>query len=540
MNISDETFDMLDKHISEIRQAYRVPGLSLAITDRDSTLHRRTMGVSDIASGEEVTEETLFQIGSISKSFSAIVVLQLRERGKVDLDTPVKDYLPWFDVKSKYAPITLHHLMTHTAGIPMGSEGTVAAETEVLELRNLEASAPPGELFHYSNTGYKAVGLVIEAITGMRCGEAVAEGVLRPLGMSRTFPTITNDLRQSTATGYSQLFDDRPASRSSPIAAAPWSESGTADGSISSVAEDMASYVRMLLRRGEGSEGRILSEDSFDILTRRYIKPADGLHGEHYAYALNVEDSDGHVVIGHTGGMIGFTSSLLADLDMGLGMIVLTNSIAEPEVMSRHALSTIRAAAEGRAPPELVVADDAFVPSDPSEFVGRYSGENGSIDVTASGSKLAATVGGETHVLEGIREDTFVLDHEPFRLFPLKFVREGGQIVEAVHGPDVYCLEPGRDRGAAEQPPESWGAFVGHYRSHNPWLTNFRVVMRKDRLLLIDSSNDEAPMTQLPDGSFRVGADPRSPERIRFDVMVGGKAFVACLSGGHYQRTFTP
>lgn len=540
MPVVKETFEAIDKQVSAIMEVYRVPGLSLAMTDSERTVHARTMGVSDMASMQEVTDETLFQIGSISKSFSAIVMLQLHEKGKVDLNAPVKDYLPWFEIKSGYAPITLHHLMTHTAGIPMGSEGTVAAETEVRELHRIEASAPPGEFFHYSNTGYKAVGLVIEAVTGMSCGQAVTEGVLKPLGMSKTYATITNDIRPLTATGYCHLFDDRPVSRSSQLATAPWSESGTADGSISSVAEDMASYMRMLLRRGAGPEGRVISEESFDLLTRRYIKPADSLHGEHYGYGFNVEDSDGHVVIGHTGGMIGFTSSLLADMDTGYGMIVLTNSLAEPEVMSRHALSVIRAALEGASPPDLEISDHAFVPKDPSEYPGRYRGDNGTIDVTVSGGVLEATVDGVTHPMEGIREDSFVTAHAALRRFPLKFVREEGQIVEVVHGPDVYSSESASERDSHDEPPQSWDALVGHYRSHNPWLTNFRVVRRRDALLFMDSSNEEQPLTELPDGSFRIGADPRSPERIRFELMIGGKALVACVSGGYYQRTFTP
>ncbi|UCE91315.1 MAG: beta-lactamase family protein [Methanobacteriota archaeon] len=540
MPIAEDTLDLLEKQLSEMKEAFRVPGLSLAITDRDRTLHACAMGVSDTSAGKEVTGETLFQIGSISKSFAAIVILQLRERGKVDLNAPVKEYLPWLEIKSRHAPITLHHLMTHTAGIPMGSEGTVAGETEVWELRNFETSAPPGEYFHYSNTGYKAVGLIIEAITGRHCGDAIAQGVLRPLGMTRTHATITNSIRASTATGYCPLYDDRPVSRSSPLAPAPWSESATADGSISSVPEDMASYIRMLLRRGEGPDGPIISEESYDMLTSRFVKPADSMHGEHYGYGFNVEDQDGQVVIGHTGGMIGFTSSLLANLDLGVGMVVLTNCLSEPEMLSRHALSTIRAAAEGRPAPNLVVSNHAYMPKDASEYVGRYSGEDGEIEMTVSDGRLAATVDGKKCTLEGIREDSFVLDHESFRLFPLKFTREAGQIVGVACGPEVYALESRLERDDHEEPPKLWDSLVGHYRSHNPWLTNFRVVKRRDRLLFVDSSSEEEPLTPLSDGSFRIGVDPRSPERIRFDRMIGGKAFVAYVSGGYYQRTFTP
>ncbi len=540
MTDAKEFLEALDGYFTEKMSAEDMPGLSLAVTDRSATLHVRAMGFSDVSSRTPVTNDTLFQIGSISKSFAAILLLQLRERGKVDLNAPAKEYIPWFEVRSRYGPITLHHLMTHTAGIPMGSEATIAGETEVWELRNLEASAPPGELFHYSNTGYKAVGLVIEAVTGKPCDVAIEDRILKPLGMSRTHAALTNDIRGATAVGYTAMLDDRPVRRCAPLAPAPWFEGNTADGCISSVPEDMAAYVRMLLCRGEGPDGRVISEESFDLLTRRYVKPTDSFHGEHYGYGLNIEDADGHLLIWHTGGMVGFTSSLLADMDLGLGMIVMTNCIAEPETMSRHAMSTLRAAAEGGPLPEAEIHRHAFVPKDPAQFVGTYSGEKGSITVTASEGMLVASVNGESFGLEGIREDSFVLDHGSFRLFPLKFVREGGQVTEAVCGPDVYYLEPRVKDDTEECAPAEWSALEGHYRSHNPWLTNFRIVGRKGRLLFIDSSNDEEPLTPLHDGSFRVGGDPRSPERIRFDVMIGGKAFVAYLSGGYYQRVFTP
>ena len=539
MSIGQEVFDKLDIYFSNKMDTDRLPGMSLAVTDKDSTVHVSTLGLADVSSEAPVDEDTLFQIGSISKSFAAIALLQLCERGKVQLNAPVGEYLPWFEVKSRYGAITLHHLLTHTAGIPMGSEATIAGETEVWELHNLEAGAPPGEFFHYSNTGYKAIGLVIEAVTGRSCVEVIRDGILKPLGMSRTYAALTNDIREKTAVGYTAMFDDRPACRSAPLAPAPWFEGNTADGCISSVPDDMAAYVRMLLRRGDGPDGRIITEESFDLLTRRYIKPDDSFHGEYYGYGLNVEDWEGHLLLWHTGGMVGFTSAMLADVDLGIGMIVMTNCIAEPESIARHAVSTVRAAAEGKTLPEAVLQRHAFVPKDPAAFVGTYSGPGGSIEVSTSDGFLLANVDGNPLVLEGIREDSFVFDHESFGLFPLRFVRDGGQLTGIAHGPDAYHLEPRVPADRSEQPPPAWEAFLGHYRSHNPWLTNFRIVEREGALFLIDPSNEE-PLTQLPDGSFRVGSDPRSPERIRFDVMIGGKTFFAYLSGGSYQRTFTP
>ena len=536
----EHALDALDGYFAKRMESDNIPGMALAVTDRERTIRTRTLGVADLSSGTKVTEDTLFQIGSISKSFATVALLQLVERGKLDLHAPVKDYLPWFDIRSEYAPITLHHLMTHTAGIPIGSESTTAAESEVWYLREAEASAPPGEFFHYSNTGYKALGLVLESVTGMPCHEFVRRNVIEPLGMTKTYASITNDLRSLTATGYTWIHDDRPAGKKSPLAPAVWPESASADGSISSVPEDMAKYIRMLLRRGEGPDGRIISEDSFGILTGRYIVPQDSYHGESYGYGLNVQDCEGHVLIWHTGGMIGYTSAMHMDLDLGVGMIVLTNSLSGPDEISRHSVQVIRAAMEGKALPEAVVPAHAFVPEDPGRFAGTYRGAHRSLDVSVDGGMLVTEIDGERYVLEGLKGDNFLIDHPSYRLHPVRFTRDQDEITGFVHGPDIYALEP-RDLGESpSSAPEEWKAFVGHYRSHNPWLASIRVVLRDGELVFLDPSAGEEPLKPLADGSFRIGEDPRSPERIRFDMIIGGKAFRACLSGGVLYRSFVP
>ena len=114
--------------------ADRTPGLALSITDRDRTLHVATYGLAEIASGTPVTESTRFEIGSIGKCFAADVLLALAAEGQVDLDAPVSTYLPWFQLRGDFAPITLHHLLTHTAGISSGVDGSPDAVVEALTL----------------------------------------------------------------------------------------------------------------------------------------------------------------------------------------------------------------------------------------------------------------------------------------------------------------------------------------------------------------------------------------------------------------------
>jgi hypothetical protein len=141
-------------------------------------------------------------------------------------------------------------------------------------------------------------------------------------------------------------------------------------------------------------------------------------------------------------------------------------------------------------------------------------------------------------VLERRGPDRFYVDHPDFALFLLRFEREKEEVVEAFHGPNWYANE--RYTGPTTFGyPEEWDAYPGHYCSHNPWLTNFRVVLRKGALALIYPSGDEEPLVPLGDGIFRVGEEERSPERIRFVPILNGQAIRANLSSGEYYRTFT-
>ena len=220
-----------------------------------------------MAANLDVTPDTVFEIGSVGKSFTAIALLQLQERGLVDLSAPVTDYLPWFSVRSTYEPITIAHLLSHTAGIIGGSDMAYDGRYETWHLRETDVSGPPGERFHYSNVGYKTLGYLIEAITERAYGEVVRERILTPLGMDATVVPITNADRPRMAVGYRSLHDDRPRPKGGPLVPATWIETATADGCIASTPEDMGKYLRMLLARGQGPAGPIMSEESYAAMT---------------------------------------------------------------------------------------------------------------------------------------------------------------------------------------------------------------------------------------------------------------------------------
>ena len=130
----------------------------------------------------------MFEIGSIGKSFTNVALMQLRDEGRLDLHVPVSRYLPWFEVQSDYAPITTHHLMTHTAGLPSGNDIGTHGLYEAWALREGRTGAPPGEYFRYSNVGYKTLGFLLEELDGRPYQDAIQARVLDSSGYAQLSP----------------------------------------------------------------------------------------------------------------------------------------------------------------------------------------------------------------------------------------------------------------------------------------------------------------------------------------------------------------
>jgi CubicO group peptidase (beta-lactamase class C family) len=317
-----------------------LPGLAIGLTGLDGPVDVRTHGFADLAARRAIEPDTLFEIGSIGKTFTAIALLQLVEEGRLDLAAPVVDALPWFEMPVVGRPITIHDLLTHTAGITAGIDGTPEATSQVWALRDRRPGSAPGERYHYSNLGYKTLGLVIEAVEGRPYPERIRARILEPLGMAATEPAITNEIRSRLAVGYDYLHDDRIGYPGRPLVPATWLETATADGSVASTAGDMAAFARMLLRQGEGPKGRLLSESSFARMVGPHARTP---RGNGYGYGLFTLRFGSRTFLGHPGGMIGYLSALLVDPEAGLAAVVLQNgSMGDPMALAQAALAAVR------------------------------------------------------------------------------------------------------------------------------------------------------------------------------------------------------
>lgn len=534
-----QVVERIDALVARAMQEQGAPGVALAVTDRAGLLFARNYGVANLDSGAPVTADTLFEFGSIGKSFTAIVLLQLAEQGVVDLHAPVTTYLPWFQVRSSYAPITIHHLLTHTAGIIRGSDFSPDPRYEVWALRESRIAAP-GVKARYSNAGYKLLGLLLEAVTGKPYAQLVAERIFAPLGMHAAAGAITHDLRRRLAVGYEPFYDDRPRRVEHGQAPAAWLETNTADGCLSATASDLASYLRMLLNRGDAPVGRILSEESFALMTSAHTLMDDAAP---YGYGLMMSLPGEPPRLGHGGGMVGYISSMLSDPEAGIGVVVFTNAMCATDAIAEFALQTLVQARKGEPLPELPIAPEI----DLAAYAGLYESDTETVEVVATpqGEQGLLLVRGEEQIplepaARGWSKDQFVTDHPELGLFTWEFGRnDAGEVVELSSGERWY-------RGARYDGPTSfatppiWQAYTGHYRSHNPWASNVRVLLRKGKLWL--SYAGAAGEELAPHGtSFVLADDPDGPERIEFDTIVDGSAWRLLRPGSEtLYRFFTP
>jgi len=525
---------------AEHRQEEGTPGIALAILTREGALSVRTLGVRDLATGAPLSDTTRFLAGSISKAFTAAALLQLSEEGLVHLHRPVTDYLPWFKVRSPYAPITLHHLLTHTAGLPRDRSDLPSSPYTALALKDREIGVAPGERFAYSNIGYQLLSLVAEEVEGRPFADIITARVLQPLGLSHTRAAVTQEGRLTVATGHQYLFDDRPPAPGRPLVPATWGESSAGDANIVTTVRDLAVFLRALLNQGSGRGIRLVRPATFARMVQRTVPAAELGVGEFYGYGVVLGSIEGDPVLWHSGGMPGFRTMMLGDLDEGLGVVVLMNGPGNPRRLAEYALRTLIAARRGQPlPPVAVAAAPDSIPA-AAEYAGRYADTSGAeILVTSAGDRLfLQTARGRAPLLRS-GPDAFVTAHRDFTLFPVRFGRQDGVVTELLHGGQWYQGE--RYRGPARfSHPGAWSAYTGHYRAQVPYYSNYRIVLRKGALLLVSPEGYEEPLVPLGGQEFRVGSDERAVERVRFVDVISGRALRMNLSGTDYYRTTSP
>ena len=533
-----EAYQYLDSLAAVAMQELGLPGMALAVTSRDRLLKTSAYGLADIAAQSPVTTSTLFEIGSLGKPFTVIPLLQLREAGVLDLNAPISNYLPWFRIQSDFPEITIHHLLNHTSGLPRGTDIAPHGLYERWSLGSFRPVAAPGEYFCYSNLGYKTLGFLLEHITGQLLPEIIQHRVFQPLGMSQSHASITVSTRAETATGYTSIYDDRPEHHRHPMVPAIWAPYATGDGSQASTVGDMSAYLRMLLNSGRGPTGKLLSEQSIDLMTENGVWTGD----DYYGYGLATYSVEGRRYTGHGGGNAGFRSAMVLDMEAGIGVILLANRMGETDPLvevAQRALTAVCASTEGKELPPIPGPTDSARLQNAADYAGAYHSSSESLDFVAEGGRLLLKYAGQSIPLEKRPHNSFYAPHPDFSLALFEFSPEGEKAVEAFHGGDWYVRDSYSGPRHFEY-PDHWNSFTGHYRARNPELSNFRIVLRKGVLTFLNPWGNAEPLAPLTDNTFRIGSCALSPEILEFSAIADGRALRADYTGCPYYRASDP
>jgi D-alanyl-D-alanine carboxypeptidase len=557
----DERYSDLTSHLSQWQSAVPAPGLALVITDRRHTLYTARLGYADVSARQPVLADTTFQIGSIGKSMTSLALMQHVESGRLDLNAPLSAHLPWFAFPSNFGPVTLRHVMSHTAGLPSGTDFTPASRYEGYALRYTQAAWEPGDRFHYSNTGYKLLGWLLEDLENAPYATVLRRRVLEPVGMTDTDPVAAHANRHRLATGYVPLHDDRPYRNGDTLIPATWMEYNAGDGSPAATIEDMASYARLWLNGGRAGQRALVSATSFQQMTSPVIAMNRGEQYEHdygYGFGIISHQVAGHRFIGHGGSTVGFRAIMLVDQTDSLAVALLcTGSDVDTYTQAHYALqvaATIRDGLPMPSPPGAPNREE--VPNAnryAGDFINEVSGSRLSIRNEANRLILDAHSPDQSPILTRVRlqhisGETFVVPADSFDPFPLRFrflgsAGSASTADEVHHGGDVYARADASPTIDNVPYPRTWEALPGHYRSHAPYVSNFWIYLRRGRLYLAWPNGGEEPLTEDPltedpysqhtTGWFGVGpvGEPTA-ERIKFGPVVAGKALRASWTGG--------
>ena len=528
---------LLDQFIETYMKAMNAPGLTLGTANRTGPLRVASYGFSNPGLKQPVTPNQLFHIGSITKSFVALVLLQLHEEGKLDLQKPVLDYLPWLPIVTSYGAVSAHHLLTHTSGLP-------DALTLIPSDRSTRYAQAwkPGERFYYSNLGFDILGNLIEAVDGRTWPASVKARVLDKVGMHATSPVITNDIREQTTGSWVPYFEDRPYPRNGRLAPAANLQFDDAAGSIASTPGDMALYIQMLLNRGQALSARVISSDSFALMTKPWIKaPAFGPDAS-YGYGIAVETVEGHTILRHTGGMPSFMSAINLDLDAGVGAFASINAQQNyrPTPVALYAVQLMKAAVASKPSPSAPAIEDPKVVKNSADYVGVYTSPDGKIiEITGDGA-LFATVAGRQIALQRSAGDSFIAADPMLTSAAFVFGRsknekdkdKPGQVVELMHGSTWYTNSKYSGPRTFSAPPE-YASLTGTYLGTGPFEgASANIVILKGELW----AEGQSALERIGEFEFRPTEDAPNPERIEFLFIVNGKARLLKFSGADFFR----
>jgi CubicO group peptidase (beta-lactamase class C family) len=329
-----EAVYLLETWIESVLDFDRLPGMSIAVVHDQDLVYAKGFGYADVDKRVEATPGTIYRICSISKLFTGIAVMQLRDAGMLHLNDPVSEYLPWFapetpDPQAK--PPTLRDLLRHSGGLPCEPDLTVWSDPDLAfptreglieRVSTLKMSYTPNTRFNYSNLGYSLLGEVVSVVSGMEYTDYVHNNIIEPLGLKATTPSLPRDLPGNrAAVGYGRW----PRSGSRGEIAGCEARALTPAMGFSSTVMDLAQFAMWQFRVLDGKDDRVLSRETLrEMQTVEWSDPPWGL-------GFTIWQMDGKEFVGHQGGCPGYKSQIILCPEDKIAVVAMINATDAPQ-----------------------------------------------------------------------------------------------------------------------------------------------------------------------------------------------------------------
>ena len=323
-------YKTIDDYVTARMRSERIPGLALAIVKGDQIVYLKGYGQAD-QSGRPVTPQTPFLIGSVTKSMTALAVMQLVEAGKVELDAPVQRYIPWFrdaDPRSS-AQITVRMLVNQTSGLPQAPTMVTwrwpdqpdAIERHVRLIATMKPVFPPGQSFGYSNANFATLGMILQVVSGQSYEEFIQQHVFAPLDMRNSYVSQDEAMQHGMSTGYRWILGF-------PVPVTlPFNRANLPAGFAIASAEDMAHYLLAQVNGGRYRDRSVLSPQGMELMQ---AEPPSGTYGMGWE-SVRI---DGHRLINHDGATGNYQSSVFIDPQEHVGVFVAANAMSALDGLS--------------------------------------------------------------------------------------------------------------------------------------------------------------------------------------------------------------
>jgi CubicO group peptidase (beta-lactamase class C family)/D-alanyl-D-alanine dipeptidase len=470
----EEAARALEPFITHELTDKRLPALSIALVDDQRIVWARGFGFADPKSKKPATADTVYRVGSVSKLFTDIAVMQLVEEGKLDLDAPVTNYLPDFKPENPFKkPITLRQMMAHRSGLvrepPVGNyfDSTDPTLAEMVEsLNSTRLVYEPGTKIKYSNAAIATVGYVLERTKKEPFACYLQSALLDPLGMIRSGFEPRPQLTKNLATATMWTYSGREFT-------APTFELGMAPaGSMYSTVNDLGRFLSALFADGKGPKGTILKKETLEQMWTPQFKKSDETRD--FGIGFRISEFKGRRRLGHGGAIYGFATDLSLLPDDKLGVVVIVSKDVANAVTTHiadEALKLMLAVKQGQSLPKI----ETTKPVDPEtarKIAGRYENGTKFLELRYHGGKLWLYHSRGGFRME-LREQADALVTDDVTDYGTKLVPKEDEVR---FGTTVYKRVPSRK---PEPCPAKWLGLIGEYG----WDHNTLNILEKDGML---------------------------------------------------------